>query len=390
MFVISKFNALEFKARDGLLPNWENTLSDEVEFDGSISSCYVQKFLRQNIIKTQIKTDYDSVSAFLFDDQGGESSIPVNLIYESEDELTGFVTKFFQFDLTNLATGTYYVDIRGVKAGDVNQYHRSEKFEIVQGEVRYRRNVDGVTSYRVVPNHLKVSAKNTDNRFDLYFQDGFSTEIWIPAKIHEVQTDNEIDVYDNNGNLTKLKEVVQNAFTLKSTEPTPRFLAQKIQYLAGLSFFEINDILYVSSESGENEYFGNLSETILTMTLVQQFAVGVNSDNEEAIIKLPTEMDAVFNPTILGGSGNGNFVIPQGYRLIGIVITLASGTEATVTIGTQPAGTDILRATEVTSDKPHIDFSRNFSKEEEYTLYYSITGVSASVNLYLNTIRFSQ
>jgi hypothetical protein len=393
MLVISKLNPLDFKVRDSALPNWENTLQtfDEEEFDGIVRrSDKQQLFLASQTIPTQVKTDFDtgtdSVEATLVDENGNQTPLVVNVVFDNVilSELDTKIT-FYQFDLQGLTEGCYYVDVKGIKSGSPNEYRRSEKFEIVEGVTEYRRNIDNALPYTYIKDHLKFSGTNSDNNFDIYYADGFTSEIWIPCRFNQRQVEGEVDTYDNNGNLSKLQDILQRSGEL-TTDSIPAYLAEKAQYLAGTDQFKINDLEFVSVEKGESEYTDNLDTTTLTISLTQKYAIGVNSDD----VGFEIGGDAVSPVEVLealNASGSDNFSAPAGYLINAVTLRLKSGTSANVKIGLSPSSDDVVEWDLDTIGKVvPINVVQTGSLDSGYFIYYEITGVGATVDIVIQTI----
>ena len=392
MFIISKLNPLDFKVRDNKLPNWENTLEHEQYFDGIVKNKYLQKFLTIETITIQFKTDYDSFEIKLWDAQDNSVSLSESLIYSNTDEFTGQLTKFYKFSISAQKEGEYYITIKAIKSGEVNLYYESETFELIKGVTKFRETVDGNVSYIIIPDHYKIEATNNTNKFDLYYEEElpFITSIWIPSRLFNIQSDGDVDVYDNDGNLAKLQEIFQNVFELK-TCPIPRYLAQKLQLLSALDFFNINGLDFVNTEKGENEYFDNFSNTVLTMNLTQKFAVGINSDDKGFNIQEVEDM-VVINKEQKNTSGSISFDIPQGYSINQIIIALKTGTNGTVKIGTTVGGEEIVRTYTLTDTVPQKLLDREYVKNVDsgFTVYVTFSGIGATFDIYIQTIKFTQ
>jgi hypothetical protein len=393
-FIISPLNSLEFKEVNNLLPNYANTLLCDVAFDGVVKSEYKQKFSQSQTIITQMFTDFDTRVATLVDSLGNQTNLPVTLIKQATDEVTGEIQSYYEFSVAGQSEGVYYVTVKGTKSGEPNVYFQSENFEIVEGLKGYRRGTDEVFEYEYIPNHLLIESSNTENQFDLYYGsdrlsgDPFESAIWIPAVDYKVQPGGESEVYDNLGNLAKLKEISQRVFELRSSS-IPRYLAMKTHELASLDYFRVNNIQYVSEEKGENEYFANYTDGVLTMNLTQAFVVGINSDDQGRAI-IDTDMATVEIKKILNASGSQQLVVSGGYSLNQITLVLESGTQADVKIGSTPSGNEIMRTESVTTGTPIKNLARNYvnqaDEEAAFTAYIEITGVGASATVYLQTI----
>lgn len=401
-FIISTLNSIEFKQINNLLPNYDNTLSKDVAFEGVVNINKLQKFLTSETISTQIKTNYlltggDSITATLIDCDGNETNLPVTLIKDFTDTLTGDIAAFYEFYVVGQAATKYKIKVKAVRAGEDDEFRISEPFELVAGSVGFRQ-TDGVPfQYEFIPNHYKIVAKNVENQFYLYYGtdrasgDPFETSIWISGVLGKPQAGGEVDTYYNLGNLSKLEQISQRIFELK-TDDIPDYLALKTQELASLDSFIINDVEYVSTENGEIERFGNYTGGVLTMNFTQAFVEGINSDDQGFIIPTQGDMATIEIKKITNASGSQQLTVSGGYTInqITLVRESGAGTQADVKIGFTPSGNEIMHLESVNDTKIIKNIARNFvnpnDEEASFTAYVDISGVGASATVILQTI----
>jgi hypothetical protein len=400
-FEIAPVNDLEFKARNGLLPNYSNTLSCEEEFIGVVRGSDRQKFISSDKIRNQLKTDYDintgsTIEALLIDSLGNETSIVVFKVIEATDPLNGWYA-FYEFEFTGYPAGTYYMTIKATNPLELNNlYFQSEPFDIVESITNYRYGSDGTKfPYETIPNHFKVLASNSGNQIYNYWGndriqgDPFEVNIWMNGHVGKQQMGGEIDNYDNQGSLTILKSISQRVFELK-TEAVAPYLLFKMSILSKVDSFYINNAKYSSDDNFEFEYFANYTYPVLTGTITESNSVALNSDDQGYIIIDNNDMAAVIPKVKSNASGSQQLVIDGGYSLNQITIQITAGASVTVRIGTTPSGSEILRDTTVLSSEVVENIARNYVNQSDpsasFTAYIEITGVGASATITLQTI----
>jgi len=368
-----------------------------------VLSSHRPKFLRSQTIRTQIFTNFDAdvdstIEAILIDESGNQTPLPVVKVKQKTDERYGYEQIYYEFSISGQPVGCYSVAVKGTQTGSSNVNQESETFEIVDGATEYRRGVDGTTlPYEYIPNHIKIEAFNRDSLPSLYFGseritgDSFKIEFWVEATLYKAQPSGDSDVYDDSGNLSVLRSIKQRSFELK-TSAIPLYLAMKTSEISGLDYFIVNDKEYVNEEGGENEFFGNLTDTVLTMSLKQKYVVGVNSDDQGVIIT-DSEMGGieVKEKTL---SGSDTLTVTGSYTISLITLELVAGAQADVTIGFTPSGNEIMRTESVTSSNPRKYIARSFGNPNDinasFPAYIQVVGVGASVLVRLQTIPNSQ
>jgi hypothetical protein len=391
-FIISPLNAISFKEVNSLLPNFNNTLS--INEDG-VKTAYVQKFLDSDTIRTQMFSDYDTITAFLIDCDNNQIELPVTLVKQSTDEITSEVYSYYEFSISGQSVGQYNVGIKGVKSGELDLYFNSEPFEIEEGLTGFRYAFDGTKKeYEYIPNHFKITASNTDSDYiywgdDRLSGDAFEVSIWVAGTNDKPQSGGDVEVYDNVGNLSKLEQISQRIYELK-TEDIPKHLALKVNELAALDFFAVNDEYYVNEENGENEFFGTYNGAVLTMTLTQKFVIGVNSDDKGFSVINSEDVESVKIKQITNVSGSQQLIIDGGYTLNQVTIVLEQGTNCDVKIGTSPSGNEIMRSENISTSTPIKNIARNYVNQSDQDAsliaYIDISGVGAAATVILQTI----
>jgi len=166
----------------------------------------------------------------------------------------------------------------------------------------------------------------------------------------------------------------------------------KASELSGLDYFVVNDKEYVNEDLGENEYFGNYTDPVLTMNLTQKYVIGVNSDDQGVAI-IDSEMGGfeVKEETV---SGSGQVTISGAYLISVVTLKLLEGAQADVIIGFSLSGNEIIRTTSIDSSNPIKYITRGFGNPDDinasYPAYINVSGVGASVLVRIQTTPNSQ
>lgn len=384
--IISPLNPIRFANRDNKQPNWENTLNTETS---NVEGTYVQKFIEGEEIILQARSDAPTnLVGFVTNCETNVRTEIFPVIAKTFDDFT-----FSKFSL-NLDEGKYYLDIALVGVGiETPKYKRSEHFEIVKGDIGIRDSLAGIDVYKIIKDHVLVESWNNENSFDNYFgidDQGatFKSRFWLPTQLHHAQVGGETEVYDNLEVLTKLEDTNQNSFEF-TAENIPRYLAMQMQYVASLDNFFVGDLEFVSLEKGEIEYLGQYyQDGTLIMTLTQRFAEGLNSDDQGFEIITNGDMAGIEILQATGVSGTGSFTVKAGYMINSITNQLNQGTNAIISFGTAPSGTDIQWEEELTNTERHsiVNTQHSHDTDVDYQVYYTIVGVGSTVNLVVQTI----
>lgn len=393
--LISGLNSIQYVDVDALLPNPENTLSQDIEFDGVVNALKCQKFMTSETIQTQIKTNYivsggDTLTAILIDEDNVQTNLSVSLVANFTDELNDKITAFYQFDIVGQSEGVYRIEIKGVFDGDI-KYKHSEPFLLVQGVTRFRRTLDDKFTYEHIPNHYKIIARNNENQNFNYWGGDFEVIVWVEGVNGKPQSGGEVEVYDNLGNLSKLESIDQHIYELKTAD-IPQYLILKIQSLFGLDFITMNDKEYVTEDNGEAEYFGNYTPGVLTINLTQAFVVGINSDDQGFVVPTNEDMADAKVLVIRDASGSHQLEMSGGYMLNSYTLEMDSaiGTSASIKVGTISGGNDVVRREDLNDSRRVASAMRNYvnlsNPDNALVFYVEITGVGASATVRLQTI----
>lgn len=370
-FLISPVNSLTFKNFDGLLPSYDNTLDANDTYMNSVNSPSCQKFLSDDVITTQLRTDYDTVVATLY----GSDDLPISVTVTLKTSYTDY--DFYEFVLSGLANDVYRMVVTAVKSGYDNVEWRSEFFSIVDDF--------GNEDY------LKVAYYNDENSFYVDYSTDIQHFFWIPAINFKINPKGEIDVYNNLDNEEKLEETNFRVYTFESKQIL-RHIALKFVEGSSMDNFKVNDVEFIRNPKTEFEYLSNYNHVLINSELTQKYSVGVNSDDQGyATVEQEISEGLVMN---IGqddlSAGALELTVPDGYAVRFADWALKSGTSASVKIGTTVGGDEISRLlTSTVVDEPvSISTSDVLNWDGTGTVYVTKTGVGAIIDFWLTLITY--
>lgn len=386
-FVISPLNSLTFKKKDGLLPNFNNTLDRFDVFIDAINVKKCQKFLSSETIKTQIRTDYETITAKLYDLSENETVLAVNEVS------TYTYYSFYEFEVTGQPDGVYKIIVTGQNDGDPDVLFECEPFELVTGEVvAFQGN--GV---RLIPGYKKVVYYNNKNTFYIDYSTGIKHFVWIPAITFKLIPVGEIDVYNNLDTKEKLEQTNFRSILFENDQ-IPRHLAIKFIESSSMDYFAINDTEYIVPEIPEITYYNDSNLVTMSLSIEERFTIGVNSDDQgfettpggDPII-IDTDLVMVIGENNLS-AGTAQYAVSEGYAVRHLDMRLVSGGAATIKIGTTPGGDEISKEKTLNApgDKLTIDRSYVLNWDGTGTVHITKTGVGSVVDVWLTTIKFRE
>lgn len=380
-FIISPINSLTFKKLDGLLPNFNNTLDRFDRFSDSVNMPECQRFLYSETITTQIRTDFDTITAKLIDSNQSETSLIVN-------EVSTYVNySFYNFEISGQSIGDYKVLVTGVKDAETVVFE-SEPFKLVAGTST--RITGG--EVKLIEGYKRVKYYNNDpSSFFIDYSTGIEHFFWIPAEIYWINPSGEVDVYNNLDNKEKLEQTNFRNLMLKS-RPMLRHLILKLSESSSMDSFTINDVEYVMPEVLEPVYYGDANLGTVETQIEERFTVGVNSDDEG----FSCEQEIIDGGLVMNigvdnlSDGSKELTVQEGYRVRFIDWRLVSGTSATINIGTTPGGDDITKNKTISTigDQQTIERSVVMNWDGTGIVYITKTGVGSVIDIWLTTITF--
>lgn len=385
-FIISPVNSLTFKKLDGLLPNFNNTLERFDGYKDSINAPDCQKFLNSEVITTQLRTDFTSITATLIDSSGNQTNLTVTEVSTYPNY------SFYNFDVSGLSNGQYYIRVEGIKVAETVLFE-SELFELVSG--RAIRTTGG--EVRIIDGYKKVKYYNNGaSSFYIDYSTGIEHFFWIPAEIYSLTPTGEIDIYNNLDTKEKLEQTNFRALTFKS-RPILRHLMLKFSEASSMDYFSINDVEYILPELIEPQYYGDANQVTIETQIEERFTVGVNSDDEGFTGEASTGGGGDTTESLVMNIGQDNLsagtkelTVPAGYAVRFIDWRLVSGSSASVKIGTTPGGNEITRekTLETIGAKQSIARTEVINWSGTGTIYITKTGVGSVIDIWLTLTTF--
>ena len=368
-FVVSKANSLRFYevVAATTLPTFDNVKSgDESQPFGQVMD-YCQKFTTGETIQTQVNTDYDTLVAKVYEEDGTLNSTPA---------ITDLGNDYLEFDIDMSAlSGKYYVELTGTDAVDPTVIYRSEPFEVAS-EWDY---------------HIKIQYTNFETAYNIdYTNNPIDNILWIPAQHKDYNPSGTIDVYDNQGRTTKLEE--ESGRNLEFvTDFIPRYLAEKITTALAHNEVLFNDVEFTTSKKPDVE--PNASNQVsLTVITTQVEVIGLTTDDQGFDGGGGAVSTDDVKPLALSGvTGAQTVTIDINFCITAIIINLASGASATVKAGWSVGGSDIMSLKTITQTNRktyNIDFAPPAAGNT--TIYFTIVGVGATVDINTVTIRYKE
>lgn len=370
--MISIASSIRFRKEDALRPTFDNTLSYNESFLNAMNHRYCHKLYTDDVITIQVKVPVDdSFSIVSSENNGawtavtGEAKVTDGTTYdywEVELDMADYTGPYLQFRIAIISEE------------EIQEYWISEMIELVTEATD-----DGL---------LQVEFFNVDNAFNVDYTSGIAHLLRVESEMKEYRGQGEGSVFDNQEEVTRLKGEVKRILLFK-TDPIPRFLAEMLVVALAHDKFFVNEIEFVAETEPEIENNGS-NLVVLSVPLTQREVIGLNTHDVGFDCDAQTTDDMIVLES-LAASGQISFSITDDYMVLTITGERTAGSP-TITAGTTPGGTDILTSMElsasylvevalVTVDKASISGG---------TLYVEISGVGATANIYVATIKNRQ
>ena len=342
IFAISLANSIRFakveSRPDG--PNWDDTLvCQEENVDGKHHG-YAQRLLPTDVLKIWFKSIYTTHVAVIYDHLNNAISSPTVVLETGPYPLY----TFYSITIDPAAwdyTKAYHIIITATDAGLDTQVWRSEP----------------IMTAASWPNHVTIRYTNFDIAFELDYANDTSIEhlIRAPGRLYSFKPEGEIDVYSNQGFLTKIREVVQRVQVLE-LEPIPRWLAEKVNIALAHDQVWVNGEEFVKKSQPQIARFSKTNLLTMTVDLNQTYVVGLNSDDDGMPCPDSGGPDlglvVVKNFRVTGVTGSTNIDITAYARKFivdKIILTLTDGTPDLVRAGWTAGAEDICFETNIES-----------------------------------------
>lgn len=255
IFTIAPVNSISFVRVNSLLENFENTLHHELT--GVLNKePYHQRVVTGETIALQIKTDYDTITAQVYNILTNTyTSLTVTLAAT----FTGF--SFHEVAFTVSAAGFYKVFITGTKSG-------YSTVNIVSELIEARASWEGV----------KIEYYNSANTSYVDYATGLTHLLRVGGTVRFSDVGGKDEFYNNLGSEERIYSENETIDEL-TIEAIPYYLAKKIIYGSRLDTFKVNDLEYVVKEHSITPHNGSHSFD-LTLKLTQKEVYGINDDFE--------------------------------------------------------------------------------------------------------------
>lgn len=359
---IGKANSIAFIRQDSNDSNFDNTLFAERPFENHLLYRYTQKF---------ISGDTPTIHVKIKDGVAVPTITAIKQDYTNVNILPTLIATYTDFKIYTFVVdmSLYGINFR-VKVVAGSDTWMSEPVEVI---------ID-------IDYFLMLEWFNFDNAFDCEYSTGLTHFVRIEGILKDYEPGGEMSLYDNQGELSKLKETVIRILRLQ-TGVIPDYLAEKIRVGMAHDKFFINDVEYVSDSLPEISTvdFTNFKE--LAVSLVQRNVLGINTND------IGFDVDAMATCTMvrvledLSASGNIQFAIPTDYMIHTVTVFYNAGSGLLVKAGSTPGGNEVIYGIrpDATDDNITVNIHQDFKSLS--TLYMAITGTAADLDVYVQLIK---
>ncbi len=371
--IIPFANPIRFRKVDVNYPHFDNTLTANERFFNDSIFTYCQRFLETDTITIQIKSTSSTVPTVkLYDSENTETTITAALITSyDQDGDTVYDLFFYEFSVSmNTLTDEHYLKVsqNGIE-------YISEPFKADSELLTELQNGEA----------LKIEYYNSDNALQVDFSTGITFKLYIEATLKDYGFGGESSVYDNQDELTKLKETMTRLMTFRTIE-IPRYLAETLRIASGFDVFVINGVSYVREDLPEIAPVEGSNLVEYSMTLNDKEYLGVNTHDigfncDESVIIISD----IMNLTELNASGSVPLVVPAGYLIHVIRAIWVSGTSVSVKLGQTVGGDELVYPISLNSGytKETVSIHADEDRENDTTIYATITGGVANIDVQL-------
>lgn len=253
IFTISPVNSIQFVRRNTNAENFLNTLYHELS-DPLAKSPYHQKLVNGETVTIQIKTDYDSITATLYNINTGAST---SLTPAEESTYTDF--SFWEIPVTISANGQYKIYISATLSGGNAVSYESQLIEVASSW-------EGV----------KIEYYNDNNTIYVDYSTGIQHLVNVFGVVKFSDIGGKDELYNNRGTEERIYSE-NEAIEALTIENIPFYLARQIIFGSRLDHFVVNDVEYIVKEHTISEHNGNHTvDLILKMT--EKYVEGINAD----------------------------------------------------------------------------------------------------------------
>jgi len=358
---ISLANSIRFRPVDSNPPNFDNT------FDGLntvnnrlINQQYQQRYAGEDVRIQAMSATGDAVTCRAWYNNAWVAIAADSLNTIGDYDYTEFV---LDFDKTFIA---------GCVA-----------FEITDGTDIWVSEPVLCAAYE--DNYLKLEWFNFENDFTMDYIHGIVPVMHIEASFAMGQPAGDVTVYSNQGNETKLKELIQRVMIFETFAPD--YICEQLTIAMAHDNFFVNDVAFVSAKKAAIEQQGNSNIYKFSAELMQKTVLGLNTHDTGFNPDDGTNDSLIMNTEILNMDGNRVLNIPAGYLLHTITCIWLAGVNFTIIAGTTASDDDLMQAIHpLVTDTP-IVASVHHDSPNASVVYFTMSGEAGEVNLYIQLIK---
>ena len=368
--IIGQANSIRFRKVNSNLPSFDNTLlSDERFYNDKIFS-YCQRWQNTDSEPVVLKSDSDVVPTVI-----------ATRADKTQEIITA--TQISSYDTTGDGNDDLFFFSFTV---DFSIFLQETFIEVTQGSDNYKSEpfIGDTDLLGELQNgeYLMIEYYNEDNAFQIDFSTGVTYTLYVPAILKDYDPAGEISNYDNQSELTKLKETVQRLFTFR-TLYVPRYISETLKLCSSMDNLVINSVSYVRAEQPEITPLEGSNFVEYSMSLTDKEYLGTNSDDIGFNCDVaPTEGEIMIK-TEDNASGSVTFTIPAGYQIHTLRSQWVSGTTVEVKLGTTVGGDELVSPRNLTS----IDTDRttaihgDIDRDADADVYATVSGGVANLDL---------
>lgn len=360
--------SLRFRRQDSNYQNFDNTLLKDERFFNDTIDTYCQRWLTTDTVTVQIQSDSATLPTAVLT-RSDNSTVNLTVTLKSQydtDEDTVNDLFFFEFEIDM----SVYTDESFVTVNQGSDTYVSEQFF---GDADLLTELQNGAA-------LEIQFFNLDNAFQLDFSTGITYKMYVESYMKDLEFGGEASVYDNQDELTKLKETVQRLMTLR-TDYIPRYLGETLKLGSSMDEFVVNGVSYVRQDQPEITPLEGTNLVEYSMTLNDKEYLGVNTHDVGFDCDSPVSNGDIMVLVENNASGSVSFPIDGGYLIHTLKAEYVSGTPE-IKLGTTVGGDDLVYPFDLASGK-RITGIHGDESDSNYTVYATVTGGVANLTLQL-------
>jgi len=245
--------SVKFRPINTNRPNFDNVFAADT---GSVPYAFTLSVPAQEVMFQVVTPDDNETYSYL------------HLIHNGTDTLITVDSTSF---IGQLKFETYLVDF-SLYAGQCCYFECYEGVLSDPQVLKYRSERFKVETQ---PDYLLIEWRNSVSGFQMDYSSGLIHVMQIEGTFDDYGTGGSSSVYSNQGEETKLKEIVQRVFTLNCQ--VPGYIADILINALAHDRFYINEIEYVSVKAANLTRLGRTDLYTLTAELTQKTIVGLNT-----------------------------------------------------------------------------------------------------------------